>query len=632
MTSFAAEARRTYNIDQWGSGYFDVGQDGLTLVRPHGEPGTPALPLISLIDKARAQGLRLPLLIRFADILHDRVEQLCAAFDAAISSRGYGASYTAVYPIKVNQQRRVVEELLATSERSRGRVGLEAGSKPELLAVLALSDNGPSVIVCNGYKDREYVRLALMGEKLGHRVHLVVEKASELELVLEEAERLGVRPRIGLRARLATIGKGNWQNTGGEKSKFGLTASQIVALVERLREVDALDCLKLVHFHLGSQIADISDIQRGLAECARFYQGLHEAGAGVEIVDVGGGLGVDYEGTRSESACSLNYSMREYADYVVGAFHAVCEAHDLPHPHIISESGRALTAHHAVLVTDVIGEERVDLPLPTPREDDLQIAALWTQAARLEGALEPRELVEIYHAVVHAQHQVQERFVMGLASIAIRAEAEAIYTNVCRSLAGRLDARQRSHRAVLDELNEKLADKLFVNFSLFQSLPDIWGIEQIFPILPLTGLDRAPTRRGVIQDITCDSDGRIDTYVDDQGLDATLPLPEWHAEEEKLLGFFMVGAYQEILGDLHNLFGDTDSVDASLDDESQWQLSHAIQGDSVAQVLRYVNFDPDQLAARLARQLKSSNLNALEQADLLEDLKAGLEGYTYLES
>ncbi|MDH2291920.1 biosynthetic arginine decarboxylase [Cobetia sp. 10Alg 146] len=632
MTSFAAEARRTYNIDQWGSGYFDVGQDGLTLVRPHGEPGTPALPLISLIDKARAQGLRLPLLIRFADILHDRVEQLCAAFDAAISSRGYGASYTAVYPIKVNQQRRVVEELLATSERSRGRVGLEAGSKPELLAVLALSDNGPSVIVCNGYKDREYVRLALMGEKLGHRVHLVVEKASELELVLEEAERLGVRPRIGLRARLATIGKGNWQNTGGEKSKFGLTASQIVALVERLREVDALDCLKLVHFHLGSQIADISDIQRGLAECARFYQGLHEAGAGVEIVDVGGGLGVDYEGTRSESACSLNYSMREYADYVVGAFHAVCEAHDLPHPHIISESGRALTAHHAVLVTDVIGEERVDLPLPTPREDDLQIAALWTQAARLEGSLEPRELVEIYHAVVHAQHQVQERFVMGLASIAIRAEAEAIYTNVCRSLAGRLDARQRSHRAVLDELNEKLADKLFVNFSLFQSLPDIWGIEQIFPILPLTGLDRAPTRRGVIQDITCDSDGRIDTYVDDQGLDATLPLPEWHAEEEKLLGFFMVGAYQEILGDLHNLFGDTDSVDASLDDEGQWQLSHAIQGDSVAQVLRYVNFDPDQLAARLARQLKSSNLNALEQADLLEDLKAGLEGYTYLES
>ncbi|WP_176493726.1 biosynthetic arginine decarboxylase [Cobetia sp. 5-25-4-2] len=632
MTSFAAEARRTYNIDQWGSGYFDVGQDGLTLVRPHGEPGTPALPLISLIDKARTQGLRLPLLIRFADILHDRVEQLCAAFDAAISSRGYGASYTAVYPIKVNQQRRVVEELLATSERSRGRVGLEAGSKPELLAVLALSDNGPSVIVCNGYKDREYVRLALMGEKLGHRVHLVVEKASELELVLEEAERLGVRPRIGLRARLATIGKGNWQNTGGEKSKFGLTASQIVALVERLREVDALDCLKLVHFHLGSQIADISDIQRGLAECARFYQGLHEAGAGVEIVDVGGGLGVDYEGTRSESACSLNYSMREYADYVVGAFHAVCEAHDLPHPHIISESGRALTAHHAVLVTDVIGEERVDLPLPTPREDDLQIAALWTQAARLEGALEPRELVEIYHAVVHAQHQVQERFVMGLASIAIRAEAEAIYTNVCRSLAGRLDARQRSHRAVLDELNEKLADKLFVNFSLFQSLPDIWGIEQIFPILPLTGLDRAPTRRGVIQDITCDSDGRIDTYVDDQGLDATLPLPEWHAEEEKLLGFFMVGAYQEILGDLHNLFGDTDSVDASLDDEGQWQLSHAIQGDSVAQVLRYVNFDPDQLAARLARQLKSSNLNALEQADLLEDLKAGLEGYTYLES
>ncbi|QJQ94982.1 MULTISPECIES: biosynthetic arginine decarboxylase [Halomonadaceae] len=626
-------ARRTYNIDQWGSGYFDVDDSGHTVVRPLGsEAEGPALPLDELVEQVREAGLRLPLLVRFTDILHDRVEQLCAAFDAAMAEERYDGGYTAVYPIKVNQQRRVVEEILATQERGRDRVGLEAGSKPELLAVLALSGDGPSVIVCNGYKDREYVRLALMGEKLGHRVYLVVEKFSELELILEEARELDVTPRIGLRARLSSVGKGKWQNTGGEKSKFGLTAGQLLGVVERLREAGSLASLQLVHFHLGSQIANIRDIQRGLRECARFYQSLRELGAPVDTVDVGGGLGVDYEGTRSRSYCSINYSMREYASNVVWAFRQACEAEGLPHPHLISESGRALTAHHAVLIANVIGEERIGEQLPSRQvHGDPQVDELWEVHSRLTGMHEPRGLVEAYHDLVQAMGELQERFLLGLIGLEARAEGEAVYFAACARVRSRLDGRNRAHREIGDELAEKLADKLFVNFSLFQSVPDVWGIQQIFPVLPLTGLDRPPSRRGVIQDITCDSDGRIDSYVDGQGVESTLPLPEWHEGEEKLLGMFLVGAYQEILGDLHNLFGDTDSVDAALDAEGNWMLSHAIQGDTVAEVLDHVNFDADVLRERLAHQLAVSGLEAEERERFLEYLTAGLEGYTYLE-
>lgn len=629
----AAEARRTYNIDQWGSGYFDVDSQGRAIVRPLGDesPG-PALPLDALVDQLREAGLRLPVLVRFTDILHDRVEQLCAAFDTAMREENFHAGYTAVYPIKVNQQRRVVEEILATHERGRDRVGLEAGSKPELLAVLALSGDGPSLIVCNGYKDREYIRLALMGEKLGHRVYLVVEKLSELPLILEEARRLGVTPRIGLRARLATVGRGRWQNTGGEKSKFGLTTSQILEVVAHLREAGALASLQLVHFHLGSQIANIRDIQCGLRECARFYQSLRELGAPVDTVDVGGGLGVDYEGTRSRSFCSANYSMLEYARNVVYAFRLACDEQDLPQPHLISESGRALTAHHAVLITNVIGEERVgETPPPRQTEGDPQVDELWRVHDLLKRQVDPRGLVEAWHDLVQAIGELHERFVMGLTGIAARAEGEAIYFAACAQLRQRLDTRNRAHREIIDELAEKLADKLFVNFSLFQSLPDVWGIKQVFPVLPLSGLDRKPTRRGVIQDITCDSDGRIDRYVDGQGLEATLPLPEWGDDDEKLLGLFLVGAYQEILGDLHNLFGDTDAVDAALDEHGRWRLSNLQLGDRVADVLRYVNFDAEVLRARLDAQLATSDLDADERAHFMDDLAAGLDGYTYLE-
>ncbi|MCS2610983.1 biosynthetic arginine decarboxylase [Halomonas dongshanensis] len=632
-SSPALRARRTWNIDQWGSGYFDVDDQGQALVRPHGsEAQGPALPLRELVRELQASGLRLPVLVRFSDILHDRVEQLCGAFDAAMSDIDYQGGYTAVYPIKVNQQRRVVEEILATAERGNGRVGLEAGSKPELLAVLALSGGGSSLIVCNGYKDREYVRLALLGEKLGHRVYLVVEKLSELDVILEEARALNVVPRIGLRARLSSVGKGKWQNTGGEKSKFGLTASQILAVVETLRAENALESLQLVHFHLGSQIANIRDIQRGLRECARFYQNLIALGAPVDTVDVGGGLGVDYEGTRSRSDCSTNYSMPEYARNVVNAFAQLCQEADLPQPHLISESGRALTAHHAVLVTNVIGEERIDATPPERNsQEDPQVEALWRVLDQLETPQEPRVLVEAWHDLLQAVSELQDRFVLGLSDISARAKGERLYMAACAQLKGQLDSRNRAHRDILDELAEKLADKLFVNFSLFQSVPDVWGIEQIFPVLPLGGLDREPTRRAVIQDITCDSDGRIDSYVDGQGVESTLPLPEWESDDERWLGFFLVGAYQEILGDLHNLFGDTDSVDVALDAEGQWHISNPQAGDTVANVLGYVNFDASVLKQKLHAQLITSDFSDDERERFAASLTEGLEGYTYLE-
>lgn len=628
----AHDANKVYNIQHWGSGYFSASAEGRVLVQPtSSRPQTLDLP--RLVGQLKDAGINLPVLVRFPDILQDRVNRLCAAFDRAIESHSYQGGYTAVYPIKVNQQRRVVEELLESQARVDARVGLEAGSKPELLAVLALAGQEPSTLICNGYKDREYLRLALMGERLGHRVYIVVEKPSEVALALEEGQKLGVRPRLGVRARLSSIGKGHWQDSGGEKSKFGLAASQLLSMVEQLREADALDCLQLLHFHLGSQIANIRDIQRGLRECGRFYQELLAQGAPIKVVDVGGGLGIDYDGTRSRSVCSINYSMAEYANNVVHAIHQVCEANNLPHPHLISESGRALTAHHAVLITNVIDVEEPDFTPPeSPAEDaSLILHELWRVYQQAGEDVDERSLVETWHDVVQALSEAQDMYIHGLLDLPGRALAERLYTCASARIHQQLNLSNRVHREIHDELNEKLADKLFVNFSLFQSLPDIWGIQQVFPVLPLSGLDRPPVRRGIIQDITCDSDGRIDQYVDGQGLESTLPIPEWQEGEEKLLGFFLTGAYQEILGDLHNLFGDTDSVDVVLDDAGQPLLENLIKGDTVDRVLRYVNFEPDELLKAMKNQLNASNLQQEQKNLFLQMFEEGLSGYTYLE-
>lgn len=627
-------ASQVYNIPHWSDGYIDVSKNGDVLIRPDRGRTSGQINLPELINRLTREGTALPLLLRFTDILHDRVNTLCGAFNQVAHEHGYQGRYTAVYPIKVNQQRGVVEELLkAEPAASDGQIGLEAGSKPELMAVLALSATPGAVIVCNGYKDREYIRTALIGQKLGYRVFIVVEKRSELRLILEEARLLKVKPLIGVRARLATIGKGNWQNTGGEKSKFGLSAGQILDVVERLRSADALDSLQLLHFHLGSQIANIRDIQTGLRECARFYSELRQLGAPIDTVDIGGGLGVDYEGTRSRSSCSMNYSMREYAWNVIHTLQGECDRAGVPHPDLISESGRALTAHHAVLVTNVIDREQPETRAPVAPGNDAPgpLHDLWRDYQSLCDENNARSRMEIYHDLLHAMGDVHAQFAHGLLSLPHRAEAERSYTASCRLLQQQLSAANRAHREILDELNEKLAEKLFVNFSLFQSLPDIWGIEQIFPVLPIRGLDQAIARRAVIQDITCDSDGRIDLYVDGQGVETTLPLPAHTDEQPLLIGFFMTGAYQEILGDMHNLFGDTHSVDVSLDPDGHYQLGETTAGDTVADILRYVNFDPEALVMAYRMQFSASGLPEEQQRQLLKELENGLEGYTYLE-
>ena len=627
------EALRIYNVARWGEGYFDVDGAGKVLVRPNGAESGGVARLEDVLAACRAAGLRSPVLVRFDGILRHRVRMLAGAFRQAIGEHSYAGRYTPVYPIKVNQQRRVVDEIVHA--RAQGEsVGLEAGSKPELLAVLALS--GPrkgepqsgNTIVCNGYKDREYIRLALIGETLGHRVFIVVEKLSELGLILEEAKALGVTPRIGLRVRLMSIGKGNWQNTGGEKSKFGLSAAQLVRATDICREAGHLDSLRMLHFHLGSQVANIQDIKSGMREAARYYQELRALGAPVDTMDVGGGLGVDYEGTRSRSFCSMNYGMADYAWHIVQTLRESCVRGGLPEPDIISESGRALTAHHAVLLANVIDRE-VLRPRNVPVLPDGAPAELLLLAELYKNLSENRShLLEAHQDVLGAWQDVHQRYLAGELSLPQRATAETLYVNCLLLLRDRLDPLRKHQRALRDDLNAVLADKLFVNFSVFQSVPDVWGIDQVFPILPLTGLDKPPALRAVLQDITCDSDGRIDQYVDGEGLEATLPLPAEYGDE---LGIFMVGAYQEILGDMHNLFGDTDSVDVDIDEQGGIHLDQAIQGDSVSSVLRYVNYDPEALLSELEGQLSRTSLSQAERDARLAEIRDGLAGYTYLE-
>jgi len=623
------QAREAYNIGHWSGGYFDIGADGHLEARPQ-RNAAHGINLCRLTEEVQAEGLSLPVLVRFNGILHDRVAGLTAAFEGAMAEHDYRGGFTPVYPIKVNQQRSVVEEILVGGA---GRVGLEAGSKPELMAVLALVPPG-GVVVCNGYKDREYIRLALVGRALGHRVYIVVEKRSELELILDEAEALGIEPLLGIRLRLASIGAGKWQNSGGEKSKFGLSAADLLQVVERLRERGRSHCLELLHFHLGSQIANIRDIQRGIREAARFYAELRRMGLAVQVVDVGGGLGVDYEGTRSRSFCSMNYSVREYAHNVVHALWEVCTEQALPHPDIITESGRAMTAHHAVLITNVIDVERApEAPPaePPPADAPLLLHDLWHALTELDGGKSQRALLEIYHDAVYWLAEAQSMYTHGVLTLPQRAFAEQIYFAICHRVRGRLQPAVRAHREVLDELNEKLADKYFCNFSLFQSLPDVWGIDQIFPVVPLGRLDEPPTRRAVIEDITCDSDGRIDNYVDRDGVERTLPLHAPRPGAPYLLGFFMVGAYQEILGDMHNLFGDTDAVNVVMTGDGAYCLKNADRGDTVDDLLRYVHFAPENLIASYRRKVVAAGLPEGSAARYLEILQVGLQGYTYLE-
>lgn len=620
-----------YNIPYWSQGYFDIGKDGEVVVRPYGDAScTVSLPHLAKV--LGQEGVSLPALVRFPNILQDRVNSLCRTFNKAIEEAEYEGDYLAIYPIKVNQQRSVVREILGSQAAQKRQLGLEAGSKPELMAVLAMAQQASSVIICNGYKDREYMRLALIGEKLGHNVYIVLEKKSELKLVMQEAERLGVKPRLGLRARLASQVKGKWKASGGEKSKFGLSALQVLQVADQLEKADMTDCLQLLHFHLGSQIVNIRDVRRGVMECAHIYAELRGRGMQVQCIDVGGGLAVDYEGTRSQSQCSMNYSLKEYANNIVYTLRDVCRERQIPMPRIISESGRSITAHHAVLITDIQGIEQYTPQEPVAPEADApkQMLNMWESWLVLQEGADSRALIEIYNDTQSDVSEAQTLFSMGILSLAHRAWIEELNMRICYELWGQLSPKNRAHRSLIDELSEKLADKYFINFSIFQSLPDAWSIDQIFPVLPLSGLDQRPERRAVLLDITCDSDGVIDQYVDGQGIETTLPVPEWNPESPYLIGFFLVGAYQEILGDLHNLFGDTDTAVVRIDDEQHIEIQEIVPGDTVEDVLRYVNLDPNHFLQTF-RQMARKRLPADERRIILAELEAGLRGYTYLE-
>ncbi|KYP97123.1 arginine decarboxylase [Sodalis-like endosymbiont of Proechinophthirus fluctus] len=627
--SDASKMLRTYNVTYWGNNYYDVNELGHISVCPNPDFPEVCVDLAELVKQRQTEGQRLPALFCFPQILQHRLRSINAAFQRAKDSFGYQGGYFLVYPIKVNQHRRVIESLVNSGEP----LGLEAGSKAELMAVLAHAGMTRTVIICNGYKDREYIRLALIGEKIGHKVYLVIENLSEITLVLEEAERLSVVPRLGVRARLASQGSGKWQSSGGEKSKFGLAAVQVLQLVDLLRVKGRLESLQLLHFHLGSQLSNIRDITSGVRESARFYVELHKLGVHIEFFDVGGGLGVDYEGTRSQSDGSANYGLNEYANNIIWGIGDACNEYGLPHPTVITESGRAVTAHHTVLVSNVIGVERNEFSKPHPPEKDAPRAleSLWQTWQEMHEPRNRRSLREWLHDSQMDLHDVHTQYTHGILNLTQRAWAEQLYLSICRIIQTQLDPSNRAHRPIIDELQERMADKLYVNFSLFQSMPDAWGIDQLFPVLPLAGLDKLPEGRAVLLDITCDSDGTVDHYIDGDGIATTMPMPPYDANNPPALGFFMVGAYQEILGNMHNLFGDTATVDVYVFKDGSLEMNESDEGDTVADMLRYVQLDPDVLLTRFRDQVKDTDLDAGLQSEFLEEFEAGLYGYTYLE-
>ena len=612
---------QTYNIQRWGEGFFNVSESGHLIVDSN-EDKSP-IDLHEVVKLARQSGLSLPLLARIPEILHKRVDRLCQAFDDALKSSAPSACYRPIYPIKVNQNRNVVEELLKSES---GRLGLEAGSKPELLAVLALSPDSGTVI-CNGYKDREYIRLALAGRGIGLRVYIVIEKLSELKLIISESQNSKIMPLIGIRLKLASIASGKWQSSGGERSKFGLTSSQLISAIEQLRDAGMLNCLQLLHVHLGSQISNIRDLQNGLGEAAQFLLQLASMGVGIKVVDVGGGLGVDYEGTRTRSECSMNYQLEEYASKVVQAFASVCQFNNIDMPDIFSESGRALTAHHAVLITNVTEVEKHDLDVPDIDDNEPSLIELRNQLTALQ---QDSPLREIYHDVVFTMQEIQLRFNQGLVSLQERAKAERLYYSICSLLQQKIDPANRSHDSIQHELNEILADKVFCNFSIFQSMPDVWAIDQVFPIVPLQRLNQEPERRAILHDLTCDSDGRIDNYVDSDRIENTLPLHNIEPGEQYYLGFFLVGAYQETLGDIHNLFGDTATVNIMHDDDGNVCLQNVFSGEDVSQLLNSVGYDPEKIRQQIIDKALASDLPEHDRNLLLNELQQSLQSYSYL--
>ena len=624
------EAREHYKIKGWGEGYFDINSKGNIVVRPNTKSAH-HIDLKELVDDIQSKGYSLPVLIRFSDILKASIANLANSFQNSIDEYGFEGQYHGVYPIKVNQQRQVVEEIVKFGQPFN--IGLEAGSKPELHAILAILDNPEALLVCNGYKDEAFIRLALMSQKLGKRVFIVVEKLDELALIDKVAKELGVQPNIGLRIKLVSEGQGRWSSSTGEYSKFGLNTMELMEALEIAKSKNILDCVKLIHFHLGSQITNIRRIKDSLKEVGRFYSELMKFGCNIQYIDVGGGLGIDYDGSRSTFASSTNYSVQEYANDVVYHLLEICKAEDLPHPNIISESGRAMTAHHSILVVNVL-----DVTTFPEWSEQIEIADDAPEVVKevfdVLDSTSNKNLIESWHDAVHLKDEAQNQFLLGLISLTDRAMAERIYWGICRKIE-KLSSRLKFLPDDIRNLRTKLADKYFCNFSVFQSVPDSWAIDQVFPVVPLNRLHEEPDRDATIADITCDSDGRIDTFIGThRGTENTLRVHSLQPGESYCLCIFLTGAYQEILGDLHNLFGDTNTVHVSLKEDGSLNYEQIIEGEDVTDVLDYVQFSADELAGRIDGFLigcvQRGVVTQKEADDFLALYKAGLNGYTYL--
>jgi arginine decarboxylase len=622
------DANDTYEVSRWGNGYFSINDAGHVEVRPTRDADR-AIDLKELIDRLQLRGIGLPVLVRFTDLIRHRLGDIHRAFSAAIEQHQYKGRYCCIYPIKVNQQRQVVEEVLAFGRPYQ--FGLEAGSKPELLAVVALADN-ETPIICNGFKDAEYIETAMLAQKIGRRIIPVVEKYTELRLILDIAERVGVRPSIGMRVKLAARGSGRWQSSGGFRSKFGLTVTEIVRGLDDLKARGMEDCLNLLHFHLGSQITNIRIVKGALTEAARVYAELATMWAGLQYLDVGGGLGVDYDGSRTNFESSMNYTLEEYANDVVYHVQSVCDDANVPHPAILSESGRAVAAYHSVLVFNVLGVSGFGAE-QVPSVAD----ATWEQPLidllDTYNAVTARNALEAFHDAQAALDMALSLFNAGYLPLAQRSLAENIFWAILSKLR-RMTQSMGDVPEDLQGLDEDLSDTYFCNFSLFQSIPDSWAIKQLFPVMPIHRLAEKPQAHAVLGDITCDSDGKLDRFVDRRDVKRTLPLHAMN-DEPYYLGVFLVGAYQEILGDLHNLFGDTHAVHVSLDDDGALCFDTLIKGDTVREVLDYVEFDADTLLGKMRTAVEAAQragrLDHEGAGRLLRFYEEGLDGYTYLE-
>ena len=623
------DSSELYNISGWGLKYFSINERGHVQVTPR--EGCVPIDIRDIMDELKLRDVSAPLLLRFPDILDDRIRKISGCFRMAAEEYDYKGQNFVVYPIKVNQMRQVVEEIV--SHGNKYNIGLEAGSKPELHAVLAVNTHENSIIVCNGYKDEDYVELALLAQKMGRRIFIVVEKLNELKLIADVSKRLNLRPNIGVRIKLTSSGSGKWEESGGDVSKFGLNSSELLDALDYLQKVKMADCLKFIHFHIGSQITKIRRIKNALREAMQFYVQLSKMGYAIEFVDIGGGLGVDYDGTRSSMGeNSMNYSIQEYVNDSVSALVDVCVKNNLPQPNIITESGRSLTAHHSVLIIDVL--ETTQLP---QWNDNDEIGENAHELARelydIWDKINPSRVFEDWHDALQIREEALERFSLGLLDLTTRAQIEKLFWSVARDV----NDMTRSMKHPPEELRKvarMLPEKYFCNFSLFQSLPDSWAIDQMFPIMPIARLDEKPTRNATLQDVTCDSDGKISNFVSPQGASHSLPVHTVKHGEHYYIGVFLVGAYQEILGDLHNLFGDTAAVHISLTKDG-YEIEQVVDGEPVADVLEYVEYSPKKLVRNLeawvSASMKRGAITPEEGRQFLNTYRSGLYGYTYLE-